>query len=144
MSTDEKIKVGISLGDVAGIGPEVIMKTFSNELIFKQFTPILYGNPRVLSYYKKIIDIEKFQYTSIKGYNNLSHNSLNIIPVWEEEFQITPGTPTEITGSYALKSLQAACEALKNKKIDVTWDSPNHNNKVLKFFQFNLWRLLCP
>ena len=54
MSTDEKIKVGISLGDVAGIGPEVIMKTFSNELIFKQFTPILYGNPRVLSYYKKI------------------------------------------------------------------------------------------
>ncbi|MEN9447418.1 MAG: 4-hydroxythreonine-4-phosphate dehydrogenase PdxA [Bacteroidota bacterium] len=135
MSTDEKIKVGISLGDVAGIGPEVIMKTFSNELIFKQFTPILYGNPRVLSYYKKIIDIEKFQYTSIKGYNNLSHNSLNIIPVWEEEFQITPGTPTEITGSYALKSLQAACEALKNKKIDVLVTAPI-NKKVMKSDEF--------
>ena len=132
---NQKRKVGITLGDVAGIGPEIIMKTFSEDHLYKHFTPILYGNPRVLSYYKKIFNFEKFQYSSIKGYNNLSHNSLNIIPVWEEEFAITPGTPTEITGNYALKSLQAACEALKSKQIDVLVTSPI-NKKVMHSEQF--------
>lgn len=125
MTTEKKkVKVGITLGDVAGIGPEIIMKTFSDDQIYKHFTPILYGNPRVLSFYKKMLNIEKFQYSSIKNYQNITHNSLNIIPVWEEEFAIVPGTPTEITGNYALKSLQAACEALKNKQIDVLVTSP--------------------
>lgn len=132
---NQKRKVGITLGDVAGIGPEIIMKTFADEQLYKHFIPILYGNPRVLSYYKKMLNIDKFQYSSVKGYNNLSHNSLNIIPVWEEEFQITPGAPTDITGNYALKSLQAACEALKSKQIDVLVTSPI-NKKVMHSEQF--------
>jgi 4-hydroxythreonine-4-phosphate dehydrogenase len=132
---NEKRKVGITLGDVSGIGPEIIMKTFLDEQLYKHFTPVLYGNPRVLSFYKKIFNYDKFQYSSIKGYNNLSHNSLNIIPVWEEEFQIIPGTPTEITGTYALKSLQAACEALKNKQVDVLVTAPI-NKKVMHSEQF--------
>lgn len=136
MSTkNEKRKIGISIGDVAGIGPEIIMKTFAEDHLYKHFTPILYGNPRVLSFYKKIFNLDKFQYSSIKGYNNLSHNSLNIIPVWEEEFQITPGTPTETTGNYALKSLQAACEALKAKHIDALVTAPI-NKKVMHSDQF--------
>lgn len=131
MTTErKKIKVGITLGDVAGIGPEIIMKTFSDDQIYKQFTPVLYGNPRVLSYYKKILNVDKFQYTSVKNHQNLSHNSLNIIPVWEEEFAITPGTSTDITGNYALKSLEAACEALKNKQIDVLVTSPINKNVI--------------
>lgn len=132
---NQKRKVGITLGDVAGIGPEIIMKTFADELVYKHFTPILYGNPRVLSYYKKMLNIDKFQYSSVKGYGNLSHNSLNIIPAWEEEFQITPGTPTEITGDYALKSLQAACDALKSKQIDVLVTAPI-NKKVIHSDKF--------
>jgi len=136
MSTpNQKRKVGITLGDVAGIGPEIIMKTFSDDLIYKQFTPILYGSPRVLSYYKKIFNFDKFQYSSIKGYNNLSSNSLNIIPVWEEEFQINAGIPSDVTGSYALKSLQAACDALKSKHIDVLVTAPI-NKKVMHSEQF--------
>src|SRR4051812_14353943 len=132
---NDKRKVGITLGDVAGIGPEIIMKTFLEDQLYKHFTPILFGNPRVLSFYKKIFGFDKFQYSSIKGYNNLSHNSLNIIPVWEEEFAITPGTPTELTGSYALKSLNAACEALKSRQIDVLVTSPI-NKKVMHSEQF--------
>ncbi|MBK9328965.1 MAG: 4-hydroxythreonine-4-phosphate dehydrogenase PdxA [Sphingobacteriales bacterium] len=132
---NQKRKVGITLGDVAGIGPEIIMKTFQDDLIYKHFTPILFGNPRVLSYYKKMLNFDRFQYSSVKGYNNLSHNALNIIPVWEEEFAINPGTPTEITGNYALKSLQAACEALKNRQVDVLVTSPI-NKKVMHSEQF--------
>lgn len=123
-NSKKKCIVGITLGDAAGIGPEIIMKTFADEQIYKQFTPVLFGNPRVLSYYKKILNIDKFQYSSIKNMSNLSHNSLNILPSWEEEFAITPGTPTEITGSYALKSLQAGCDALKSNQIDVLVTAP--------------------
>src|SRR3954470_43876 len=132
---NDKRKVGITLGDVAGIGPEIIMKTFLEDQLYKHFTPILFGNPRVLSFYKKVFGFDKFQYSSIKGYNNLSHNSLNIIQCWEEEFAITPGKPTNETGAYALKSLQAACEALKNKHIDVLVTAPI-NKKVMQSDQF--------
>ena len=85
----KKIKVGITLGDVAGIGLKIIIKTFSDELIFKTIHAILFGNQEFYPITKKMLNIEKFQYASVKGYNNLSHNALNIIPVWEEEFQIT-------------------------------------------------------
>ncbi|HNF49875.1 MAG TPA: 4-hydroxythreonine-4-phosphate dehydrogenase PdxA [Chitinophagales bacterium] len=132
----EKLRVGITLGDVSGIGPEIIMKTFADEQIYKHFTPILFGNPRVLSYYKKAIDgVEKFQYTTVKGYGNLSNNSLNIIPVWEEEFQINIGEPTETTGKYAFKSLAAACSALKDGNIDVLITAPI-NKKYIHSSEF--------
>jgi 4-hydroxythreonine-4-phosphate dehydrogenase len=126
----EKIKVGITIGDAAGIGPEIIMKTFSDDRLFKQFTPIVYGNPRVFSYYKKALELEKFQYSSVKNYYNLNTNSLNIFPVWNEEFSIVAGEPNAETGKYALKSVQAACEALKNKEIDVLVTAPINKNVI--------------
>jgi len=126
----EKIKVGISIGDAAGIGPEIIMKTFSDERLLKQFTPIIFGNPRVFSFYKRALNIEHFQYSSVKNYQNLSHNSINIMPVWNEEFAITPGQPSEETGKYAFKSLEAACLALKNKDIDVLVTAPINKNFI--------------
>jgi 4-hydroxythreonine-4-phosphate dehydrogenase len=126
----EKIKVGITIGDAAGIGPEIIMKTFSDDRLFKQFTPIVYGNPRVFSYYKKALELEKFQYSSVKNYYNLNTNSLNIFPVWNEEFSIVAGEPNAETGKYALKSIQAACEALKNKEIDVLVTAPINKNVI--------------
>lgn len=133
----EKIKVGLTIGDAAGVGPELIMKIFSDDRLYKQFTPIVFGNPRVFSYYKKSMDLEKFQYSSIKNYQHLSHNSLNIMPVWNEEFSINPGQPSEETGKYALMSLQAACEALKEKQIDVLVTAPINKN-VIQSEAFNV------
>jgi 4-hydroxythreonine-4-phosphate dehydrogenase len=120
----ERLRVGISLGDVSGIGPELIIKTFLDERIFKQFTPVLFGNARVLSFYKKILNIDRFQYNSVKNFQQLSHNSLNIIPAWEEEFVIEPGKPNETTGKYALLSLEAACKALRDGDVDVLVTAP--------------------
>ncbi|MCB0512289.1 MAG: 4-hydroxythreonine-4-phosphate dehydrogenase PdxA [Bacteroidetes bacterium] len=132
----EKIRVGITIGDAAGVGPEIIMKTFSDDRLFKQFTPIVFGNPRVFSFYKKALNIEKFQYASIKDYKNLSHNSINIVPVWEDEFAISPGQPSSETGKFAFLSLKAACEALKNGDIDVLVTAPINKN-VIQSAEFN-------
>jgi 4-hydroxythreonine-4-phosphate dehydrogenase len=126
----ERLKVGITLGDITGIGPEVIIKSFLDERIFKLFTPIVFGNPKVISFYRKLYQIEKLQYTTVKSLQQLSNNSLNILPVWEEEVVIKPGQPDETSGKYAFLSLQAACEALKNGEIDVLVTAPIHKKHI--------------
>jgi len=120
----EKLKVGISIGDIAGIGPEIIIKTFMDERLHKLFTPVLFANSRVISFYRKAFNIEKLQYNSVKSIQQLSHNSLNIVSVWDEEIIIEPGKPNEQTGQLALRSLQEACNALKNGDIDLLVTAP--------------------
>lgn len=132
----EKLRVGITLGDINGIGPEVIIKSFLDERVFKQFTPVVFGNPRVISFYRKQFQIEKLQYTTVKSLQQLSTNSLNIFPVWEEEVAIQPGKPDEISGKYAFLSLQAACDALKAGDIDLLVTAPI-NKKFIHSEQFH-------
>jgi len=120
----EKIRVGISIGDIAGIGPEIIMKTFVDERMYRLCTPVVFSSPGVFSFYRKSLDIQKFQFAPIKDTFQLSHHSVNIIPAWEEEVDIVPGKPNEITGHCALRSLDSACQALKNNIIDVLVTAP--------------------
>ncbi len=130
MSGRERLRVGISIGDIAGIGPEVIIKTFLDERMFKLMVPVVFGNSRVFSFYKKQLNIEKFQYNSVRNFQQLSHNSLNILPVWEEEVVIEPGKPDATTGKLALQSLKAACDALKNGDIDVLVTAPINKKHI--------------
>lgn len=129
-----KLRVGITLGDVAGIGPEIIIKTFMNEQMFKICTPIIFGNSKAISYYVKALDIQKLKYGSIKSFDNLPHNTLNIYNVTHEEINITPGSPDKETGQFALNALEDACEALKNKDIDVLVTGPV-NKKAINLIQ---------
>ncbi|MCO5248278.1 MAG: 4-hydroxythreonine-4-phosphate dehydrogenase PdxA [Chitinophagales bacterium] len=127
---EDKLRVGISIGDIAGIGPEVIMKTFIDDRMFKLFTPILFGNAKVLSFYKKELNIDKIQYNTVKSIQQLSHNSLNIVQVWDEDVEIKPGKPDKKTGELALKSLQGAVQALKDGDIDVLVTAPINKNYI--------------
>lgn len=135
MSKNNKTIVGISIGDVAGIGPEVIIKTFLDDRIFKHCTPVLFGNPKVIGYYRKALDIENLKYSTIKNFSHLAHNSLNISLAWEDEINITPGKPSEETGKVAMLSLEAAVNALKEKHIDVLVTAPI-NKKVIQNERF--------
>lgn len=130
MFRNDKLRVGISIGDIAGIGPEVIIKTFTDDRLYKLFTPVLYANARVISFYKKQLNIEKLQYNSVKNLEHLSQNGLNIFSVWEDEVSITPGQPNELTGQLALKSLEAACEDLKKGLIDVLVTAPINKSYI--------------
>jgi 4-hydroxythreonine-4-phosphate dehydrogenase len=121
---NEKIRVGISIGDISGIGPEVIIKTFLDERMYKICTPVVFTSPKVLSFYRKLFDAQKFQFTQVKDFSNLSYNSLNVFSSWEEEIDITPGKSDEITGRCALLSLDNACAALKEGHIDVLVTAP--------------------
>lgn len=129
MSKTEKIVVGISLGDINGVGIEVILKTFEDKRMLEFCTPILFGSSRVISFHKKALGIE----TNIHGIhsiNQIVHGKINLLNVWKEETKIEIGKATKTGGDYAFKSLDEAVKALKEKQIDVLVTAPINKETI--------------
>ncbi|MCF8459520.1 MAG: 4-hydroxythreonine-4-phosphate dehydrogenase PdxA [Flavobacteriales bacterium] len=131
----DKIKVGISCGDLNGIGLEVAIKTFLDNRIFELCTPILYASKKTSAAYRKELDIKDFSFDEINSVEKANPKRANVLNVWNEEVELKLGTPTKISGEYALKSLQAATADLKAGKIDVLLTAPidKHNIQSDKF-----------
>lgn len=131
----DKIKVGISCGDLNGIGLEVAIKTFLDARIFELCTPILYASKKASAAYRKELDIKDFSFEEIKSVESANPKRANVFNVWNEDVQLNLGTPTKESGEYALKSLQAATADLKIGKIDVLLTAPidKHNIQSEEF-----------
>ncbi|MEM9823249.1 MAG: 4-hydroxythreonine-4-phosphate dehydrogenase PdxA [Bacteroidota bacterium] len=132
----EKVKVGITTGDINGVGLEVILKTLANERIASMCTPIIYGSSKVVSYHKNIVGVEDFQFFGTNPGSRIKYDRINIINCWQESVNITLGKPSEIGGQYALKSLEQATQDLKQNKIDAMVTAPI-NKKMMQSDQFN-------
>ena len=132
----EKVKVGITIGDINGVGLEVILKTLANERVAKMCTPIIYGSSKVVSYHKNIVGIEDFQFFGTNPGSRIKEDRINIINCWQESVNITLGKASEAGGQYALKSLEQATDDLKNGKIDAMVTAPI-NKKVMQSERFN-------
>jgi 4-hydroxythreonine-4-phosphate dehydrogenase len=133
----EKIKVGISIGDINGIGMEIILKTFSDKTASFDFTPIIYGSSKIASFYRKALEINDFNFNLIRDAAQANPKQANLINCWEEEAEINPGSLTENGGKYALLSLNSAISDLKAGKIDVLVTAPlNKQNIQSETFNF--------
>lgn len=119
----ENIIVGISIGDLNGIGSEVILKTFEDSRMLELCTPVIFANVKILSFVKKT-----FKSTStIQGIDKLSQivlGKINVLNVWQEGVEINFGTNDANIGKYAIKSFIAATNALKERLIDVLVTAP--------------------
>lgn len=122
--------IGISVGDINGIGPEVIIKTFSDNRILEYCTPVIFGSNKLLNFYRKAVPEAHFSYQIIKDFSKISPKQINIFNCWEEEITITPGQLTETGGKYAVRSLLAAAEALKAGHIQGIVTAPIHKKNV--------------
>jgi len=125
----DKIIVGISLGDVNGIGIEVILKTFEDKRMLDFCTPVLFGSTKIVSYHKKALDLTN----SIHGISSLKqlvHGKTNLLNIWREETPINLGTGTKESGEFALKSLSEAVKALKNDEIHVLLTAPISKDNI--------------
>lgn len=122
--------VGISLGDVNGIGPEVIIKTFNDNRLMRMVTPVVYGSTKILSYYRKALNLKDFNYFQLKGGTEPNPRKLNVINCWEETVNITMGQETPEGGAYAFKSLEAAVSDLKENKIQALVTAPINKNNI--------------
>ena len=130
MSTANKPVIGISAGDLNGIGTELIIKVFSDNRVLEQCTPVIFSSNKVINFYRKSVPDINLNYQHIKDLNHPNPKQLNIYNCWEEEVVITPGQLNEIGGKYAVKSLLTAAKALKEKKIQGLVTAPIHKKNI--------------
>jgi 4-hydroxythreonine-4-phosphate dehydrogenase len=136
MNKQDKVIVGISIGDLNGIGSEVVLKTFEDARVLDFCTPVIFASVKTLSFLKKAYEID----INLHGIDKLSeivHKRVNVLNVWKEAVEINFGKEEESIGAYAVKSLTAAVTALKNSEIDVLVTAPiNKSNVQSESFTF--------
>lgn len=122
--------IGITIGDINSIAPEIVIKTLSDLRICDYCTPIIYASPKVIGYWKKIVGLPEFFVNIIKTPDQVNTKKINLIPCWEEEVEIKVGEANETGGKYAFKSLEVATKDLKEKKLDGLVTAPLNKNLV--------------
>lgn len=122
--------IGITLGDINGIGPEVIIKALEDNRMLSFMTPVIYGSSKVISFYRKALELNEFNYNQIKDPAQLFPRKVNVINLWEDAVEITMGEENPVGGKYALLSLKAAVSDLKAGKIDGLVTAPISKNNI--------------
>jgi 4-hydroxythreonine-4-phosphate dehydrogenase len=128
--TIEKPRIGITLGDLNGIGPEVVIKALADNRLLNVLTPVVYGSTRVLSYYRKLMELEEFNYSQIKTKGQFFSKAVNVVNCWEDVIEIIPGQPSRQAGSAALLSLKKSVEELKEGLVDALVTGPVDKNTI--------------
>lgn len=136
MSRVDKIIVGISIGDINGIGSEIILKSFEDTRMLEFCTPVIFASVKLMSFYKKHFETD-ISFHGIDKIEDLVSKKINVLNVWKEHIDVTFGEETAAGGEYAIKSLKAAVSALKENKIDVLVTAPiNKSNIQSESFNF--------
>ncbi len=122
--------IGITCGDLNGIGTEIIIKTFADHRVLELCTPVIFASNKLINFYRKSLPEANLVYQSIKDFSRLNPKQVNVFNCWEDEVAITPGQLTETGGRYAVKSLQAAIQAIKEGHVHGLVTAPIHKNNV--------------
>ena len=135
MNKKGKIVVGISIGDVNGVGIEVILKTFEDKRMLDFCTPVLFGSSKIISSHKKILNIET-NIHEINSIQQIKDGEVNLLTIWKEDVMLEIGSATKIGGQYAFKSLNEATKSLKKGEIDLLITAPI-NKETIQSEEFN-------
>jgi len=136
----EKIKIGISIGDVNGIGLEIIIKTLADSHIYDYCTPIVYGHTKLASFYRRTTHLDELNFFVINHPSEVigkkDHKKPNMINCWEEDIKIEPGVVNAEVGKYSFISLERATNDLINGDIDALVTAPINKDNI-QSDQFN-------
>lgn len=130
-----KIRIGISAGDLNGIGMEIILKTLSDKRINEIMTPVIFGSSSVLSYYRKTLDFKDVPVRIVKQWNEVRNDQANLFDCIESQPKIEIGKSTPEGGKFAFESLTAATNALADGHIQALVTAPidKHNIQSEEF-----------
>jgi 4-hydroxythreonine-4-phosphate dehydrogenase len=128
--SEKKIVVGITHGDINGIGYEIILKCLSDVKITEICTPIVYGSSKVASYHRKALNIENFSFNQIRNAGEANPKRANIINCTDEEVKVDPGKSTPESGKAAFDALQRAVSDLQKGEIDVLVTAPINKESI--------------
>jgi 4-hydroxythreonine-4-phosphate dehydrogenase len=129
MRKEEKIKVGISIGDLNGIGGEIILKTLEDNRILELCTPIIFASSKVISFLKNHFK-SNIAFNAIHKAEQAVHGKINVVNLWKENIDINFGVEDKNIGGYAIKSLIAATQELKKDTIDLLLTAPINKHSI--------------
>lgn len=124
MSHQQRPRIGITLGDINGIGPEVVIKSLADNRLLNMITPVIYGSAKILSFYKKQLNLEEFNYSPVRNRGQYAHKQVNIVNTWDESLEAHPGKASKESGRAALQALQQAASDLKEGLLDALVTAP--------------------
>ncbi|MBA2612847.1 MAG: 4-hydroxythreonine-4-phosphate dehydrogenase PdxA [Bacteroidetes bacterium] len=127
---DNKVIVGISQGDINGIGLEVVLKTLLEPGIADICVPVLFSSQKTVSYYRKVLGLEEFSFNPMREFSQINSKKVNVFICYEEEINIEMGKSTDVGGKYAFISLEKAAMALFDKDIDVLVTAPINKSNI--------------
>ena len=131
MAENRMIRVGITQGDVNGIGPEVIIKTLADPRMSELFVPVVYGSSKVFSYYRKgLPEGETFSFQITGSAREARPKRVNLVETGTGEVRIEPGTATREGGAEAVNALRRAADDLAAGDIDVVVTAPINKENV--------------
>lgn len=120
---NDKIRIGITHGDLNGVGYELILKTFADEAMSEMCVPIVYGSPKAAIFHRKALGLET-NFQTVSDATDAVEGRLNMIPCFDEEVKIDLGHPTAESGRAALLSLQRAVKDYKEGLVDAIVTAP--------------------
>lgn len=124
MSAKSMLNVGISMGDPNGVGPELIIRTLKNKEVFKFFTPVIYGNPKVFIYYAKSFKDVYFKFNQIDDASRAKEGCINLVATGEESFKVNAGEASKEAGNEAFLALQQMTKDALNGRIQAMVTAP--------------------
>jgi 4-hydroxythreonine-4-phosphate dehydrogenase len=131
------IRVGITTGDINGIGPEIIIKTLAHPSITQLCTPVIYGSAKVISYHKNIVNPPEFNFHATATADKIYQQKINVVNCWQDNINIALGKESEEGGRFAHVALDRAVQDLKEGHIDVLVTAPiSKNSMKMAGFQY--------
>ncbi|MGM9760203.1 MAG: 4-hydroxythreonine-4-phosphate dehydrogenase PdxA [Parabacteroides sp.] len=127
---EQLIKVGITHGDINGIGYEVILKTFADTRVAELCTPVIYGSSKVAAYHRKALDLPSINLNIISQAEEAGQNRVNLINCTADEVKVELSRPTAVAGEAAFQALEAAVNDLKRGAIDVLLTAPINKHTI--------------
>lgn len=129
MSKQDKIIVGISIGDLNGIGSEIILKTFDDVRMLEFCTPVIFASVKLMSFFKKHYEMD-INFHGIDSLDKIIPKKINVLNVWKEPVDINFGKEDAQAGEYAIKSLTGAVSALKENLVDILVTAPINKSSI--------------
>src|SRR5471030_2780729 len=126
----EKYKIGISVGDINGIGLEIILKTLADSRICDYCVPVVYGHTKLASFYRSTTHLDELNFFVINHPSEMTGKKPNMINCWEEDIKVEPGISNSEAGKYAFISLERATTDLINGDIDALVTAPINKDNI--------------
>ena len=118
MARKKKQVIAITLGDINGVGPEIVIKALSDLRILSHLTPVIFGSSKIISYYRKQLKADDFSFYQLREGQEPNPKRINLVECWEDEVEIKIGVAKKEAGEKALLALNRACNFLEKGLVD--------------------------